>query len=239
MYGADGGGGGAHAGGGHRDVRLPLRVHASQSASLARHVSWNAAAPAGAAAGAADAAAEGRPLLAGTLRAARSGSFARLKSLSLGGSGYDAMGDAYADGDDGGGGGDGGGAGGPGGGGGGAPEAHAGAWHRCNASVGAPPAFVAHFALGAGTFIQGRARARPHRPRPRAHSHPPGLSPKPPTLCADTARRYAPAATTKPRWASCWPPPTAATCHSPPGNKAAWCPSSSRAASSAPTSPRP
>ena len=50
-----------------------------------------------------------------------------------------------------------------GGGGGESPEpdgpgeevAGGGDWHRCHTQVGLPPAFVAHFALGAGTFTQG------------------------------------------------------------------------------------
>jgi hypothetical protein len=166
-------------------LRQPLRVHPAQSAaSLLRHVSWGTTATSGgdAAMPLEPAASEGRPLLAGTLRAARSGSFARLKSLSRGGAGYDATADGggggtdYPDRDDASGRSSGDGTT-PGGGFSGAPEGRRGAWHRCNASVGAPPAFVAHFALGAGTFIQGcgqRAHARARlrgalTPRSRLH----------------------------------------------------------------------
>jgi hypothetical protein len=185
-----------------REVRLPLRVHPSQSAaSLLRHVSWGSAVTEAAPGGGGDAA-EGRPLLAGTLRASRSGSFARLKSLSLGGAGYDATREAAEDGY--------GGAGAqhaPGGEGSasGAPEGRRGAWHRCNASVGAAPAFVAHFALGTGTFIQGCVPAAlALRP-----SHTPSHTLQPyslaPTLThANTLTLSAlRPATTKPRSASC------------------------------------
>jgi MFS family permease len=151
MYGAGGGGAwpASGAGRGGRGSEAPV--------PLGRHVSWGNNAASDAAFGA-QPGSEARPLLAGTLRASRSGSFARLKSLSLGG--YDGAasdaGDAdFAPGGPGGGDFDrrsGAPAGGPGDGASGGPRR---AWHRCHAVLGAPPAFVAHFALGTGTFVQG------------------------------------------------------------------------------------
>ncbi len=79
--------------------------------------------------GSAAAQVEERPLLAGTLRAVRSGSFVRLKSHHSA-----AEFGALEEDEDGG---------------------ARGGWHRCSADVGPPPAWIAHFALGAGTLTQG------------------------------------------------------------------------------------
>ena len=83
------------------------------------------------------AAAEERPLLSGsTLRGVRSGSFVRLKSHHSA-SEFGALEEEESPGSD------------------GLGRGPRGGWHRCNAHVGPPPAFVSHFALGAGTLTQG------------------------------------------------------------------------------------
>lgn len=62
--------------------------------------------------------------------------------------------------------------------------------HRCETSYGKPPAFVAHFALGAGTFAQGCGDAClapcvfPSRFRPRGSHAPPTAHAGPPRRLA-------------------------------------------------------